>query len=143
MTMERRTLISRVSSWTVKARWQIVLVGLAMLSIAAMLAFVRPLPAAVQGGATAVVSVKFLNNTHDIRTLRITTPAGKHMIGTFSSGGKLSATIPVANRDVPVTVRWRAGNQSGTFIVDGDTAPFLRIELTPRGPVGPNEDDNP
>ena len=102
------------------------------LQIAAMFA-----PLLLAGGGREV-SVRFVNQTYDIRTLYVTTPAGRQLVGAFSHGGSLTVTIPV-DSDAEVDVHWVAGNQSGRFTLTADTGSYLRIDLTARGPAGPYE----
>ncbi len=82
------------------------------------------------------VAVTWVNQTWDVRLLIVQTPdTGRMVIGSFTRGGSLSMAIRV--RCDPAIIYWRAGNQSGAFVVGPDTPSYLRIDLTRSGPVGP------
>jgi hypothetical protein len=82
------------------------------------------------------VTVTFVNYL-DGRTLLMATPTARQVIGSFQFGGQLTVPIFIPDSSVPVTVRWQAGEFSGTITITDDTADYLVIELTRRGVVGP------
>ncbi|RPI59404.1 MAG: hypothetical protein EHM48_08930 [Planctomycetaceae bacterium] len=84
------------------------------------------------------VRVTFVNHTRDVRTLYVTTPDGRNVVGAFSQGGKLSVSLSIYDPSMPFDVSWEAGNLAGSFTITPDMPDYLKVVLTSRGAIGPN-----
>jgi hypothetical protein len=96
-----------------------------MFVTAMMAAMLLPLAA---DPSARTVTVVFVNEAAS-RTLTVTSPAGRQLVGSFQFGGSLTVMIRVADTNVPVSVSWRAGRLHGTFTITSETADSLRIDL--------------
>jgi hypothetical protein len=83
------------------------------------------------------IQILFVNHTQDLRFVTISTPAESRLLGSFTKGGAISASVWVDDNIAAYEVGWAAGNQSGTIIITPETPDALRIDLQLAGPRGP------
>jgi hypothetical protein len=103
-----------------------------MLEMAILAATLLPISA-----GTETVSVVFVNHVGS-RTLWVTTPAGRELVGSFEYGGTLTVLLAVPSEG-DVRVSWRAGSLHGQFQINAQSPAYLQIDLWRMNYTGPLE----
>ena len=102
------------------------------------LAVLAGLGLAMLAGCEEKYQLTFVNGTHDQRPVELTQPGeGTWMAGVADGlGSKVHAKVTVDSRDLPTTLKWRAGDLDGLIPLDKHTAHELWIHID-RNRIGP------
>ena len=98
---------------------------------------------AVLSGCDREYKLTFVNDTPDRRNVELTMPGeGPEYVGTVDGiGSKTRTNVEIDTEDLPMTLRWKAGDLDGTIPLDKHTKTKLWIHIN-RNKIPPlGEDD--
>jgi hypothetical protein len=84
-------------------------------------------------GCEEKYQLTFVNDTHDHRDVQLTLPGeGPMMIGIVDHmGDRVRTPVTVDSGDLPVTVKWQAGDLGDSFQLDKHMSHKLWIHISP------------
>ena len=93
-------------------------------------------------GCDKTVMLTWTNVTAQARDVELASPAApRGVVGTVpGDGGKLRHKLTLDEEDLPATVVWSAGDQSGQFTINKNTPDKLWIDIKPGGPGAPRDE---